>query len=127
MDIKSKLIEFKRYIVFLGLGIGVGYIFGFLPDSFEPLGNNVKFVYVALIALAGYTFHIGYGYIQPLNIHREVPTRDLSSQSHLQELERQSGGPVPPPRVDVPPQPQQPQPERRESVSKNVWDDFRKE
>lgn len=128
--VKDKLIQFKGPIVFIGLGVGLGLALGFLPDSFAFLEENVKFLYLALILLASYTFWAFYFSMDTTpNIRRTVNSRRLSTPSYQRELRRQRGE-YPEPRVPVPEREREPQRRRespRDSINRDVWNTFDRE
>lgn len=93
MTWKNKLSSYKSYIILAGLAIGAARIFDFLPNELPVAGAEyTKYVYLALIGLAMYTyweFHWGLG---SANFSRTVNPRNLqSSQQFQRDLQRQRG------------------------------------
>jgi len=125
MGLPEKIYEYREYIILLGLIIGALKVFGALPDETEflTLGSNVKFVYLGVIAIAGFTFHKFYWNKGGASFTRNVGERNLSNPAHYDDLMKQRGTShsTPPPKIE--PQRQQPRPQ----VSDEVWDKFKRE
>ncbi len=94
MDIKEKLDEHKRWIIMGALVLGAGYIYGWVPKTFELFGENTQWVYLGVIALAAYLYHQNFWHITSsrLNYKKTVTPRNLSgSTSFIRGLEKQRG------------------------------------
>jgi len=91
MDVDEKLREFKQYFIIAGLGIGALGVLDWLPVEFLVFGQYTRFVYLAVVALAVYSylkFHWGNQYgPKPAGYSRTVPVRDLSNRKYTRGLE----------------------------------------
>ena len=122
----EQLERFRIPVIIIGYAVGVLYILEFLPHTtdFGDLQNNVRFIYIALIAFSIYTFHTFYGFSGGIKVQRTVPERQLSDPRVVKDIAQQRGtqyGPQRPSTPQMSSQGSMPNPDRK------IWDTFKKE
>lgn len=95
MEIKQKLIEFRRYIILGALILSAGYIWELVPAELDILGTYTTWVYLSLIALSMYLYYDGFWYVDSMGppvMKRTVVERKLSAAPEFRRgLEEQRG------------------------------------
>lgn len=127
MPIQDKLAQYGDAIVLLGFVIGITYIADILPRTVDllDLGENVKYVYIAVIVLAAYTFYKFHKGHVTASFQRSVQSRSLSDPAIMNSLRQQRSSGAPQMRQNYPAPPPQMAPMAR--PSKSVFDVFNKE
>lgn len=98
------LYNYKGQIILAAIIVAALGFIGFLPEELPILGENSNYLYLGLMALAGYTYYehhynSNYG-PKPVSLRRTVPSRDLSNPAYRKDIARQRG---PVNRPNVPP------------------------
>lgn len=120
----TSLLEYKDYIIFGGLGLGLLHIFDVLPLEISPIGDKIKYIYMAAIILAIYC-HYTFNYTKSIYhyFQRTVKPRSLmtSSPQFRQKMASQRGPVMPRNRV---PQYAQQYPTQPTSPSHDIFRKF---
>jgi hypothetical protein len=134
MDLKSKLYDFRNYIVVLGLAIGAMSILSYLPEELPVVGKDyTHYVYLAVIALSAYIVYTYYwnttsSASKQVNFQRTVPHRNLSNPEFQKEIRRQMGDTYAEPRRTQPSAQAQAQAiGPKAKPTKSVWETFNKD
>lgn len=124
MDILSIIEEYSNKIIIVGLLIGLLNFLDFLPSELPVLEANTKYLYMAIIGLALYsflTFHMGTS-SKAVKIQRTVPTRQMTNPKWKAEISKQMGN-YEPPVANIPDS----NPSLTPKTSRQIFDKFKKD
>jgi hypothetical protein len=136
MNFEHYLRQYNDFIIAAGFLVGALFIFDFIPKEigFFDLGTNVKFVYIAIIALSGYTYYnFFWGKLQKAPVFtrtvapRTLKTPHVTAKSPVEsEYSSSSSGPTPNSNAPVVPM-SNPSNNNISPPSKQIFDKFNKE